>query len=204
MCRKLTSVMCNGKIRAMKLILLRHGETEEEKNGVILGRLPGALSDEGKEQAKKTAEFIKRSKIAPEVIISSDLARVSDYAAIIGREFDLKIERESLVCERSAGAVEGMTQNNIDWEEYEKIEKPLRKHAGGESFEDVQGRAKEFLKKIETLPFNTAILVSHSVFLAMLTMEVCGWTLDDALNYDFRNPLVIDTDKKGAESLPLH
>ena len=35
----------------MKLILLRHGETEEEKEGIILGRLPGTLSDEGGKQA---------------------------------------------------------------------------------------------------------------------------------------------------------
>jgi broad specificity phosphatase PhoE len=106
--------------------------------------------------------------------------------------------------ERSAGEVEGIAQDKINWEEYEKIKKPLRKHAGGESFEDVRSRAKEFLKKIELFPFQTAILVSHSVFLAMLTMEACDWTLDDALNYDFRNPLIIDTNKKGAEFLPLH
>jgi broad specificity phosphatase PhoE len=188
----------------MRFILLRHGETEEEKEGIILGRLPGTLSKEGKEQAKKATESIKLSKITPEIILTSDLARAVDYATIIGRELNLKIESEPLMRERSAGEVEGMAQDKIDWEEYEKIAKPLRKHAGGESFEDVRIRAKEFLKKIETFPFQTALLVSHSVFLAMLTMEACGWTLDDALNYDFRNPLVIDTNKKGAESLPLH
>ena len=188
----------------MKLILIRHGETEEEKRGIIVGRLPGTLSDGGKEQAKKVADVIKLSKIAPEIIISSDLARSVDYATIIGHELNLKMELEPLARERSAGEVEGMARDKIDWEEYEKVAKPLRKHAGGESFEDVQVRAKEFLKKIEVLPFRAVLLVSHSVFLAMLTVEACGWTLNDALNYDFRNPLVIDTDKKGAESLPLH
>jgi broad specificity phosphatase PhoE len=188
----------------MKLILLRHGETEEEKKGIILGRLPGTLSMEGKEQAEKVAETIKLSKITPEIIISSDLVRAAHYATIIGYELSLKIELDPLARERSAGEVEGMAQDKIDWEEYERIAKLSRKHVGGESFEDVRIRAKEFLKKIGTLPFQTAILVSHSVFLAMLTMEACDWNLDDALNYDFRNPLVIDTNKKGAESLPLH
>lgn len=188
----------------MKLILLRHGETEEEKEGIILGQLPGTLSDKGGKQAWKAAEIIKLVNPRPEIIISSDLARAANYATIIGRELNLKIELEPLTRERSAGEVEGIAQDKINWEEYEKIAKLLRKHTGGESFEDVRIRAKGFLKKIETLPFHTALIVSHSVFLAMLTMEVCGWTLDDALNYDFRNPLVIDTDKKGAESLPLH
>jgi broad specificity phosphatase PhoE len=176
----------------MKLILLRHGETEEEKEGVILGRLPGTLSEEGKEQAKSIAKFIRFENLKPEIIISSDLTRAADFATIIGHELNLKIKLEPLARERSAGEVEGMAQDNIDWEEYEKIVKPLRKHAGGESFEDVQGRAKEFLKKIKSLPFQTALLVSHNAFLAMLTMETCDWTLDDALSYDFRNPLVVD------------
>ncbi len=188
----------------MKLILLRHGETEEEKKGIILGSLPGILSREGRKQADKIAEIIKLASPQPEIIISSDLARAADYAAIIGRALDLKIEFDPLARERSAGEVEGIAQDKIDWESYEKIAKPLRKHAGGESFEDVRVRAKEFLKKTENLPFQTVLLISHSVFLAMLTTEACSWSLDDALNYDFRNPLVIDTNKKGAESLPLH
>ena len=134
----------------MKLILLRHGETKEEKQGIILGRLPGTLSKEGKEQAEKVAETIKLSKNAPEIIFTSDLARAADYAAIIGRELNLKIELEPLMRERSAGEVEGTAQDKIDWEEYEKIAKPLRKHAGGwKTLKTVRVRAKEFLKKIE-------------------------------------------------------
>jgi probable phosphoglycerate mutase len=188
----------------MKLILLRHGETEEEKKGIILGRLPGKLSEEGTGQAKKAAEAIASSTIVPEIIIASDLPRAADYAAIIGRKLHLKIELESLAQERSGGAVEGTAQDSIDWEQYEKAQKPLRKHAGGESFEDVRMRAKKFLKKIEVLPYRTVLIVSHSVFLAMLAMEACNWTLDDALSYNFRNPLIVDTDKKGAKFLPLH
>jgi probable phosphoglycerate mutase len=188
----------------MKLILLRHGETEEEKEGIILGRLPGILSEEGKVQAENAAKFIKSANLRPEIIISSDLARAFDYAAIIGRELNLKIELEPLVRERSAGEVEGMTQDNINWEQYEKIAKLLRKHAGGESFEDVRKRAKKFLKRAPSLPFQTVLLVSHSVFLAMLAIEICGWTLDDALNYDFRSPLIVDTDKKKAGLLPTY
>jgi len=176
----------------MRLILLRHGETKEERKGIILGRLHGTLSDEGKEQAKRVAEIIRLASPQPEIIISSDLGRAVDYATIIGRALKLKIELEPLARERSAGEAEGMTQDKIDWGAYEKMPKPLRKHAGGESFEDVQNRAKEFLKKRETLPFQTALLVSHSAFLAMLATEIYGWTIDDALNYEFRNPLIVD------------
>jgi broad specificity phosphatase PhoE len=186
----------------MKLILLRHGETEEEEKKIILGSRPGTLSATGREQAKKIAESFRLTELRPEIILTSDLSRAADYAAIIGHELGLKIKLEHLARERSAGTAEGKTGDEIDWEEYEKISKPLRKHPGGESFNDVRERAKEFLSKVSLLGYGTMIVVSHSVFLAMLAMEVCDWSLEDALRQNFRRPLLIDTDKKGAESFP--
>jgi broad specificity phosphatase PhoE len=37
----------------MRLIITRHGETEENKEGIIQGYLPGKLSDIGNIHAKK-------------------------------------------------------------------------------------------------------------------------------------------------------
>lgn len=177
----------------MRLILLRHGETEEEKAGIILGHIPGTLSGRGEEQARENAAVIFALDLHPEIIISSDLARAAAYATIIGRELNLKVEFDPLTRERGAGKAEGKSQNKIDWEEYEKTVKPLRRHIGGESFKDVSTRAKEFLKKLSTLPYHTIIIVSHSVFLAMLAVEINDWSLEKALSYDFRNPLAVDT-----------
>jgi broad specificity phosphatase PhoE len=176
----------------MKLILLRHGETEEEKKGIILGHLQGTLSEEGKAQAKHVAAIIGAMDLRPEIVLTSGLARALDYATIISNELKIKIEQEPLMRERGAGEAEGVAPDKINWEEYEKVAKPLRKHAGGESFEDVRVRAKEFLAKLESLPYQTALLISHSVFLAILAMKVYGWTMDEALAHDFRDPLVID------------
>ncbi len=129
----------------MRLILLRHGETEEERNGVILGHLPGTLSKEGKTRAKRVAETIKKMDLHPEIIITSDLARAADYAAIIGQKLNLRIRVDILVRERGAGAAEGKREDEIDWKEYEKNPAALRKHRDGENFEDVRGRANKFL-----------------------------------------------------------
>lgn len=60
----------------MKLILTRHGETEENKAGIIQGQGIGRLSDEGKNQAKKIALRLKWEKI--DYIYSSDLERAVD------------------------------------------------------------------------------------------------------------------------------
>jgi broad specificity phosphatase PhoE len=86
----------------MKLILLRHGETEEEKQGIILGRLPGTLSPRGTTQMIEAAAVIKAMDLHPETIIASDLARTADSAAIVGDELGLGVTLEPLACERAA------------------------------------------------------------------------------------------------------
>jgi len=67
----------------MRLIITRHGETEENKNKILQGHLPGKLSELGIEQAKKLASRLKDEKI--DIIFSSDLARASDTAKEISK-----------------------------------------------------------------------------------------------------------------------
>ena len=47
----------------MKLILVRHGETEANVARIMQGCSPGVLSKLGKEQAKKLADRLKNEKI---------------------------------------------------------------------------------------------------------------------------------------------
>jgi len=68
----------------MKLIIVRHGETEENKKGIVMGHLPGKLSQEGINQIKKVALRLKDEKI--DFIYSSDLTRASDTGLLILRK----------------------------------------------------------------------------------------------------------------------
>jgi len=67
----------------MRLIITRHGETEENKRKILQGHLPGKLSELGIEQAQKLASRLKNEDI--DVIFSSDLARASDTAKEIAK-----------------------------------------------------------------------------------------------------------------------
>ncbi|MCD4761633.1 histidine phosphatase family protein [bacterium] len=67
----------------MRLIVTRHGQTEENKKKIFQGHLPGKLSELGIEQAQKLALRLKNEKI--DVIFSSDLARASDTAKEIAK-----------------------------------------------------------------------------------------------------------------------
>ena len=67
----------------MKLIITRHGETEENVAGVVMWHLPWKLTKIGISQAKKVALRLQNEKI--DYIYSSDLARAADTAKEIAQ-----------------------------------------------------------------------------------------------------------------------
>lgn len=63
----------------MRLIIVHYGESIENKNGICQGQMPGKLSNDGIEQAKR----LKDEKL--DVIFSTDLARALDTAKEIAK-----------------------------------------------------------------------------------------------------------------------
>lgn len=188
----------------MKIILVRHGETEESKEGTLLGHLPGRLSSKGKIDIKLTAKVIKKLDLNPKIIFSSDLKRAKDSSEIISEKLGLKIKYNQLLRERKGGASEGKTEKEIDWKSYEKTSFPHRKHIGGESFIEVKKRAKEFINNILKKENQNFIIVSHSTFLSMLLSHIKNWSIEKSCQFNFNNSVtVIDTKDKRAEQVPL-
>ncbi len=188
----------------MKLILVRHGETQEERDGIILGHLSGIITLKGIEKSKKIAVYLSSSDIKPDIIFSSDLARAKITAEIISEATGVKIEYDALLRERKAGTAEGKKESEIDWMEYEKQPGLSRRHPGGESFEEVRARAEKFIFKLSQGKAETAVVVSHSAFLAMLVSLLSDTDPEVCLKMDSRSFLTIaDTKKQGVERVPL-
>lgn len=179
----------------MKLILVRHGETREGKHGILLGSLPGVLTAQGKDFAKKVGDTIKKFPEQAEMIVSSDLKRATDTARIISKKIKAPIKFDQLLRERRGGIVEGKKETEIDWKSYEKVSLPFRKHEGGESFMEVKKRAIAFLNKIKKEKYSTVIIVSHNVFLSMLLSVILKWNYAKALKFEFNSGAVsvVDT-----------
>ncbi|MFO7992331.1 MAG: histidine phosphatase family protein [Thermoplasmata archaeon] len=137
----------------MKLIIARHGQTQENIEGILQGHLPGTLSKKGIRQANKLAERLKKENI--DHIYSSDLARAADTAQIIA-EFHPKVPLKftEKLRERDAGELQGMNLKGRDW----LIKDPV----GGETVQQLYDRANDFLNKIkENHPNQTILLVCH-------------------------------------------
>lgn len=146
----------------MRLILTRHGETEENRAGIIQGHLPGKLSSAGMDQAKKVALRLKDEKI--DYIYSSDLARAADTAKEIARFHpNTKLELIKELRERHFGDLQGTKSREIkDWKR-KKYSSEFIKSIRGELPEEFHNRAKDFLNK--TLKKNkkgTILFVGHN------------------------------------------
>lgn len=151
----------------MKIILTRHGETEENKEGVLQGWKPGHLSLEGKNQAKLLAGRLKDLKI--DIIYTSDLKRCVDTAKEIANYHkESKLIKEKLLRERGLGNFEGKKIGKSDWDVLPGdiyTNKPL----GGESFEDVWERLKKFYNLlIKKYKNETILVVGHGGSQCML------------------------------------
>jgi uncharacterized phosphatase len=65
------------------ICLMRHGETDANKKFIVQGRMDNPLNDFGKEQAKKTGDYLFKNHESFDLIISSPLKRAYDTARII-------------------------------------------------------------------------------------------------------------------------
>ena len=142
------------------LILLRHGETEENINHILQGHLPGTLTDNGKKQAIKAAEQLR--SVAFDVCLCSDLKRCRDTADILFNALGLNtsdILYTKLLRERNWGSLTGISIG------HERPQMP----PDAESLPALEARCKVFLDFVRTTYSNQRVLcISHGFVLRIL------------------------------------
>lgn len=151
----------------MKIILIRHGETKDNKARIVQGQTHGELNEEGIIQAEKLSERLKNEKI--DAIFSSDLKRAHDTAIIISKYHkNIPFIIDKYLRERSHGTREGKKGDDLDW----TIDS---KNFGGESREDVNKRAKNILYKVyKEYKDKNVVFVSHGGIGKSFIIEVTG------------------------------
>ena len=155
------------------ILLVRHGETVANREGIFRGRKDFPLNENGIAQAKQLAEHITRNfKI--EAIYSSPLSRATQTAEPIAKMFNIPIDIENDLTNISLGEWEGVPYEKIEREfpeqyhlwltEPEKLRIP-----GGETLADVQSRSVASLKKLVHKHIGQTIaVVSHRAVLKPL------------------------------------
>ena len=93
----------------MVLYIVRHGQTEENKQKILQGHLPGTLTEQGKEQVRQAAIELGKRGILFDCIVSSDLKRAMDSANIIAEHLHLPVIPMEKLRERDWGEYTGIT-----------------------------------------------------------------------------------------------
>lgn len=134
-----------------KIIIIRHGQTAENKKRVLQGHLDTVLDEDGKKQALEAAELLKGEVI--DAFFSSDLRRAYHTAkAVISKHNGKKIYTTRLLREKYFGKFQGMTFKEIgDYlpkfgEQGNFSFRGKEKEFGVETDEEVKGRIREFKK----------------------------------------------------------
>lgn len=98
-----------------RFLLVRHGETEWNRQKRFQGQIDVPLNDQGRVQAKQAADFLE--KIAIDRAVSSPMLRPKETAEIILQPHpEVTLELNSLLCEISHGLWEGKLEAEIEAE----------------------------------------------------------------------------------------
>jgi len=162
----------------MELILIRHGETDLNKQLVFRGTLDVRLNALGISQADATAEALKDRVF--EAIYTSPLKRAAVTATRIAKPHDIKVRVNDGLMDIDFGSWQGKSEQEIAssypgpyrrWQE-----KPAGvKFPSGEGVKKAWKRVVGGLREIIFLHgVGTVVIVSHRVPVKMMTAYLLG------------------------------
>jgi len=169
-----------SQIGDSRIFLIRHGETNWNKEGRFQGQIDIPLNENGKDQAKKTFEYLRN--ISFNKAFSSSMHRPYETAQIILQNSkDLKIERIDSLVEISHGLWEGKLEKEIR-EQWPALLKNWHDKPGevimpeGESIKDVSERSVEAFNKIclSQKDNDLTLLVAHDAVNKTLICNILG------------------------------
>jgi broad specificity phosphatase PhoE len=167
----------------MRIILTRHGETIENKEGRFQGHLPGKLSTKGIDQAKKLALRLEKEKF--DYIFSSDLARAADTAKEIAKVHkDTPIEFTQKLRERNLGELQGKKKEDLGLDP-KKLVAGIIESKEGETQREMYNRAKQFINRLrERFSDENVLLVGHNGINLALIGNILGKPFEEYLKIE--------------------
>lgn len=146
------------------LFLVRHGETEWNRSGQIMGHQPVPLSQQGQSQARRLAALLEGRPI--HAVLTSPVTRAVQTAGIIADLLELPVTIEEGLTEIRFGDWEGRYWNELADEivRQDFYRSPAdARPPGGETLREVQSRAVAAVERA-TAPNPAAPLlcVSHA------------------------------------------
>lgn len=187
----------------MKIYLIRHGETECNKDRKFYGHLDVPLDEKGQSQAESLGMHIQDELVKDGVqisaIYSSPLNRAMSTAAPVSNALNLDVQKEEGLMEMNMGDWEGKSVEQVirikDTDGlplmFRCMSKPLSyPMPGGEKLQDADKRITSTMDEIikNHLPTENIACITHGGVIAVVLCHILGESLND-----FRKNIVENT-----------
>jgi probable phosphoglycerate mutase len=167
----------------MRLILVRHGESEWNRTGRYQGQEDAPLSSLGLQQAEALAKRLRNEKI--DAIYASPLQRARKTAEAIAQfHSGVPFVEDRALFEIHHGEWQGLLASEVRERYAELLEEwrtyPTRcQMPGGESFSNILKRTLNFRERVARQHMQGAVLVStHDVVIKILIADALGMHMD--------------------------
>ena len=137
------------------LVVVRHGRTEANATGLLLGRHDPPLDDTGRAQAVALAAAVGE----PDRVVASPLLRARETAAAFGRD----VEVDERWIELDYGAWDGRPISGVGTEEWARWRSDVHfRPPGGETLAELGARVREACDDlVADARSRTVVVVSH-------------------------------------------
>jgi broad specificity phosphatase PhoE len=159
-----------------RLVLWRHGETDFNAARRIQGQLDSKLTVTGLRQARRAARWL--AELDPAVLMTSDLSRAGDTAAVLAAETGIPLQVDKRLRETNCGTWQGLTHAEVEalwpgdlqtWRGNPQWAPP-----GGETRVEVAARAAHVVAELDADCPDSAVLCTHGGLIAGLTPLLLG------------------------------
>jgi broad specificity phosphatase PhoE len=171
------------------LYLVRHGETEWNRDRRMQGRLDSPLTEAGRAHARGHAALLAGEGV--EHLLVSPLGRAHETARVIGAVCPVGMTLDERLMERACGAWEGLTMAQIEADYGSELQAHFddpfhHRPPGGENLPDVVNRVAPLIAAMQALPYQRIAIVSHGICGRALLTQLLG--LDPARASVARQP----------------
>ena len=184
----------------MRLIIVRHGETEDNVAEIVQGQTHGKLTELGIRQAKEAGILLSEEKI--EIVFSSDLDRTRHTAAEIVRFHQVPVHYVKELRERHAGDFQGRHRDEFYADENaSRMPKLSYRPKNGESLGDLRKRMEGFCEEIKkNYQDKCILLVTHGMVARCLASIYFNVPLEETAKWNTRNAGILILEMNGGET----
>ncbi len=167
----------------MKLILVRHGETDPVREGRVQGAGNAPLNGTGRSQAQAVGRALQKYTL--DAVYSSPQTRALETAEAIAGPQGISVEVEEGLRELDVGELDGLSGEELHQKHPDFMKEWARnvyslRMPGGESIVELETRAWASIQAIAARhPDSIVVAVSHNFAIQSILCKALGLPLDN-------------------------